>query len=301
MSGQGFSGWAAAQWRDGVPFLGKGRAALREHMIRNLPGYLITILVFLFLLVFFWQHIFITVHAGEAGVLYRRFMGGTVVDRVYAEGFHVIAPWNVMMIYNVRYQTVTHQMEALSGKGLRLTVSLSIRYRPEIAVLGMLHKTVGEDYLHRIIFPEVEAKIRAIMGQYDAEEIYTSKKGVVQEVVNESFEQVSQRFVKLDNVMITNIELPEKIKAAIEEKLEEQQRAEAYVYKLERERQEAERKKIEAEGIKQYNTIVNSSLSSEMLRWAGVQATLELSKSPNAKVIIVGAGKDGLPVILDTK
>jgi len=120
-------------------------------------------------------------------------------------------------------------------------------------------------------------------------------------VVNESLEQVSQRFVKIDNVMITNIELPEKIKTAIESKLEEQQLAEAYVFKLVREEKEAERKRIEAGGIRTYNSIVDLSLNERLLRWKGVEATLELSKSPNSKVIIIGSGKDGLPVILDTK
>jgi regulator of protease activity HflC (stomatin/prohibitin superfamily) len=232
-------------------------------------------------------------------VLYRRFGGGTVVDQVYREGFHVIYPWNIMTVYKVRYQTEPYRMEVLSKKGLMVTVLLSIRYRPELPVLGVLHQEVGPDYLNRIIIPEVEAKIRAILGQYDAEEIYTSKRSVLQEVVNESLAQVSQRFVTIDNVMITNIELPARIKAAIESKLVEQQLAEAYVFKIAREEKEAERKRLEAGGIRVYNSIVDLSLNERLLRWKGVEATLELSKSPNAKVIIIGSGKGGLPVILD--
>ncbi|MBU0485493.1 MAG: prohibitin family protein [Proteobacteria bacterium] len=261
---------------------------------------MVSTLLLLFVIVYFWQSIFITIHAGEAGVLYRRFGGGTVVDRVYNEGLHVVAPVNIMTVYNVRLQTVAHQMEVLSSKGLMVTLSLSIRYRPERQVLGVLHQEVGPDYLHRIILPEVEAKLRAILGQYEAEEIYTSKRGVVQEVVNESLAQVSQRFVLIDNVMITNIELPAKIRAAIESKLVEQQLAAAYEFRLIREEKEAERKRIEAGGIKTYNNIVNLSLNERLLQWKGVEATLELSKSPNSKVVIIGSGKDGLPVILNT-
>lgn len=293
-------------------FLKKIRLKIRErcraissranrHARENLPMYVMSILLILIVLVYFWQSIFITIHAGEAGVLYRRFGGGTVVDRVYPEGFHVIFPVNIMTIYNVRFQTVAHQMEVLSSKGLKITLSMSIRYRPERQVLGVLHQEVGPDYLNRIIIPEVEAKIRAILGQYDAEEIYTSKRGVVQEVVNESLAQVSQRFVTVDNVMITNIELPVRIREAIESKLEQQQVAQAYVFRLAREEKEAERKRIEAGGINEYNRIVDLSLNERLLRWKGVEATLELSKSPNSKVIIIGSGKDGLPVILDTK
>ena len=275
-------------------------AILKTSIRLYFPQFVVGALVVLFLTVYFWQSIFITVHAGEAGVLYRRFGYGTVVDRVYPEGFYIVSPWNIMTVYDVRYQTVAHQMEALSSKGLRIKVSLGIRYRPEIQVLGVLHQEVGPDYLKKIIIPEVEAKLRAILGQYDAEEIYTSKKGVVQEVVNESLAQVSQRYVKIDNVMITNIELPERIKAAIEGKLEEQQISEAYVYRLAREEKEAERKRIEAGGIRTYNSMVDASLNERLLRWKGVEATLELAKSPNSKVIIIGSGKDGLPVILDT-
>ncbi|MBU0485491.1 MAG: prohibitin family protein [Proteobacteria bacterium] len=274
--------------------------SIQKHFRQHFTGYVTSTLLLLFVVVYFWQGIFITINAGEAGVLYRRFGGGTVVDRVYPEGFHIISPFDIMTVYKVRLQTVAHRMEVLSSKGLKIALSLSIRYRPERQVLGVLHQEVGPDYLNRIILPEVEAKIRAILGQYEAEEIYTSKRGVVQEVVNESLAQVSQRFVVVDNVMITNIELPEKIREAIESKLEEQQLAAAYEFRLIREEKEAERKRIEAGGIKTYNSIVDLSLNDKLLQWKGVEATLALSKSPNSKVIIIGSGKDGLPVILDT-
>jgi len=160
---------------------------------------------------------------------------------------------------------------------------------------------VGPDYVKKIVIPEVEATLRTVLGQYDAAEIYTAKKGIVQQVVNESLERVSQRFVKIDTVMITGLELPLKIKEAIETKLEGQQMAEAYEFKLELEKKEAERKRLEAAGIRDYNLIIESSLSENVLKWKGVEATRDLSKSANSKVVIIGGGKDGLPVILDTK
>ena len=137
------------------------------------------------------------------------------------------------------------------------------------------------------------------MGQYDAEEIYTTKKGVIQRVVNESLAQVSQRFVKIDNVMITKVDLPAKIEAAIEAKLEIQQQAEAYEFRLKVAEKEAERKFVEAKGIEKYNTTVNASLSDKVLTWQGVRATRELAKSANAKIVVIG-GKDGLPLILNS-
>jgi len=274
---------------------------IRFHVAANFPAYVVSVLLLLFFIVYFWPRIFITVHAGQSGVLYKRFFGGTVVDRVYGEGFHIIFPWNIMTVYDVRYQVAPHQMEVLTNKGLKVGVTMSIRYRPETEILGVLHQVVGPDYLKKIVIPEVEAVLRTVLGRYDAEEIYTTQKGVIQQVVNEALEQVSQRFVKIDDVVITAVELPPKIRAAIEAKLEEQQLAEAYVFKLEREKSEAERKRIEASGIRDYNRMIEASLSEKVLKWKGVEATRELAQSPNAKIVVIGGGKDGLPVILDTR
>jgi regulator of protease activity HflC (stomatin/prohibitin superfamily) len=275
------------------------RARARAHLQTHFPGYVVGTLLALLLVTLFWPRIFITVHAGEMGVLYRRFFGGTVVDQTYKEGFYVIFPWDIMTVYAVRYQTTPHAMTILTSKGLKVGLRLSIRYRPETEVLGVLHQVVGPEYLKTIVIPEVEASLRTVLGQFDAEEIYAGKGGVVQQVVNESLEQVAQRFVKIDDVVVTAVDLPPRIQAAIEAKLEEQQLAEAYQFKLERERREAERKGIEAAGIKAYNAMVEASLSEKVLRWKGIEATRELAASPNAKMIVIGSGKDGLPVILD--
>jgi regulator of protease activity HflC (stomatin/prohibitin superfamily) len=275
--------------------------ACSRHTRRNIQRYVVVLLLTIFLLVYFWRNIFITIHAGEAGVLYLRFWGGTVIERAYGEGFHIIAPWDVMTVYNVRYQTVPHQMETLTRRGLKIKVNLSIRYRPEVKVLGVLHAKIGPDYLKKIIIPEVEAKIRAVMSKYEAREIYASKKELIVELVKESMEEISQRFVDIDNVMLTRIGLPEQIATAMESKLEHQQLAEAYVFKLDREEKEAQRKKIEAEGIKTYYTIVSSALNEQLLRWKGIDVTTELAKSPNTKILINGSGKYGLSVIMDAK
>ncbi len=154
-------------------------------------------------------------------------------------------------------------------------------------------------YVNKIVIPEVESALRKVIGQYEAEEVYSTKRGIIQKFINEAVSQISERFVKVDDVMITNVELPKLIREAIELKLEQKQRAEAYLYILQKEKKEAERKRIEAKGIRDYNKIVASSLSEQILTWKGIQATLKLSESENAKVIIVGAGEDGLPIILN--
>jgi len=267
----------------------------------NLPSLLVVLLIFLFLVLFFWNHIFVSIKAGEGGVLYHRFSGGTVTDMVYPEGFHVIFPWDIMSVYNVRYQVQQHKMYALTQKGLKIRLSLTIRFKPEYDLLGVLHKKVGPNYLQTVVLPEVEGVLRTLIGTFEAEEVYSTKRALLQKIVHESLNQVSQRFIKLDDVMITEVELPVYIQKAIEMKLEQQEQSKAYEFKLEKEKKEAERKRIEATGIHDYNKKVAESLSDEILTWKGVTATLELSKSDNAKVVVIGAGKDGLPIILDTK
>ncbi|MDY6988811.1 MAG: prohibitin family protein [Thermodesulfobacteriota bacterium] len=267
----------------------------------NLPFVIVTLLIISFLVAYLFDSIFITIKSGEGGVLYSRFMGGTVTDEVYPEGFHIIAPWDVMNIYNVRVQQTKHEMDVLTNKGLPIHLTLSLRYQPDYDVLGVLHQKVGPDYVTKIVIPEVEATLRSIVGRYQAEEVYSTKRGVVQKFVNEAIHQVSERFVRIDDVLITNVALPQMIREAIEHKLEQKQRAEAYVYILQKEEKEAERKRIEATGLRDYNMTVASSLSDEILTWKGVQATLKLSESENAKVVVVGSGKDGLPIILNTE
>ena len=267
----------------------------------NLPFFFVFVLIFLLMIIYLWNHIFISIKSGEGGVLYRRFAGGTVTDVVYGEGFHIIAPYNTMTVYPVRYQVYPHKMYTLSKKGLKIQLSLTIRYKPEYDLLGVLHKTVGPDYLQKVVIPEVESVLRTLVGEFEAEEVYSTKRAILQKIVNESLNQVSQRFVNIDDVMITEVELPIYIEKAIEMKLEQKQLAEAYEFKLQKENKEAERKRVEAQGIYDYNKIVDASLSDKVLTWEGVNATKEISKSPNTKVIVIGAGKDGLPLILNTE
>jgi len=279
----------------------KAWTKIKIRLRENLSLMIVTTLIVLFVIIYFWHSIFITIKAGEGGVLYLRFFGGTVVDKTYPEGFHIIAPWDIMTKYNVRYQVVHHQMHALTRKGMRINLTLTIRYKPEYILLGVLHQRVGPDYLDKIVIPEAEAVIRKIIGRFDAGEVYSTKRALIQRIVNEAIHEVSQRFVRIDDMIITSVELPQAIRKAIESKLEQRELAAAYEFKLLREEKEAKRKRIEAKGFHDYNKIVDASLSDRILTWRGVQATLELARSNNAKVVIIGAGKDGLPIILDTK
>ncbi len=247
---------------------------------------------------FFLDNMVITIKSGETGVLYRRFHSGTVTQYVYPEKVHFILPWNKMYIYTTRVQTVKHELTVLTNKGLPLTLFLNIRYRPDYDMLGMLHKRIGPDYVNRTLLPEIESVLRKRLGQIDPEDVYTNKMGVLTKIMFIAIEEMISHHVIVEDIIIRKIQLPEKIRNAIENKLVEQQILETYIYKLKVEEQEAKRKGIEAKGIKDYQKIIAETLSDKLIKWQGVQATLKLAESENAKVVIIGGGKDGIPVIL---
>jgi len=254
-------------------------------------------LLVLFLFICFFQRIVILVNAGEAGVRFWRFYG-TEIDRVYGEGVHVIPPWDRMEIYNTRAQIVDHTTVVLTSTGLAVTFNLSIRYRPDGAMLGLLHQKIGKDYLKTVVIPEVEAVLRTQVGHFAAEEIYTTKRGILERIFFEAIAQAQEQYVQIEDVMIRSIELPDSIRVAIEAKTEKKQVAEAYRYVLLKAQGEAKRMEIEAKGQSEYNTTISKSLTPDLLRWKGIEATKELAESENAKIIVIGNGDKNLPVMM---
>ncbi len=276
----------------------KGMAEwIQLHLKKGMMHSMLFIVIIFVLLLALFKSIFYTILPGEAGVRWRRFYGGTQVDRVYSEGWNVIAPYDKMYIYNIRIQELSHEMDVLTKNGLKVHLNLSIRYAPKVNLLALLHQKVGPDYPNAVIIPEVEAVLREIIGTMDVEDIYTTGRVLIVEAINKAIEQVAQRYIDVDDVLIKSIELPESVAKAIRYKMEQKQLMEAHDFIVEKEKKEAERKRIEAVGVKDYNKIVEGSISDKIIDWKSIQATLELSKSNNAKVIVVGAGKRGLPII----
>jgi len=229
----------------------------------------------------FWDRIVILIRSGESGVLYDVF-SGTDMEEIYGEGLHIIWPWNRMHVYNVRLQTKERTFQLLTRGGLPIDMKIAIRYRPDIRLLPLLHVTLGPSYLDKVVFPETEAVLRRAVGQYSPEEVYTSKRGFLETLVISSLLNVEDRYVIIDDVLVRSVELPELVRKAIENKLALLEERKAYTYRLEIEHKEAERKKIEAGGIKDYQNIIKQSLTSDLIRWQGIQATKELATSPNA-------------------
>lgn len=262
------------------------------------PLILISGMVLLLIFAYFASTMFVTIKSGEAGVLYRRFSTGTETDYVYPERLHFVLPWNTMYIYSVRVQTLKHELSVLTNKGLPITLKLAIRYHPEYEMLGVLHKKVGTDYVNRIVLPQIESVLRKKIGKLDPEDVYTNKAGVLTKILATAIEETMRNYVVVKDIIIRGIELPETIRDAIESKLVEQEKLKRYSYTLEVAKKEAGRKVIEATGIKDYQDIISATLTEKLIQWQGVQATREIAKSKNSKVVIIGSGDGGLPVIL---
>ena len=276
-----------------------GRYRRVNAFIRRQAPYVI-LLVFLvgFAFVFSFNRMVVSVHPGEMGVLWRRLGGGTQIDTVYREGMHLILPINTMYIYNVRKQYFTDTIDVLTVDGLTVKVRYSVRYFLDPDTLPLLHQRVGPDYVNIVVRPEIRSVVRIVFGQYKPEEIYTTQRAIQERISVLSKTHLEARFVSLDEVPIESITLPDRISEAIEAKLAQQQHDQEYVYLTSIATKEAERRRIESEGIKKYNDTINSSLTPSVLSWEGIEATKELSKSPNAKVVVIGSGKSGLPLIL---
>ncbi|MEL7341026.1 MAG: prohibitin family protein [Bacteroidota bacterium] len=253
------------------------------------------------LLVFITSGAFVTIKTGQKGIMFYKFGDGLDTEKIYGQGFHVIAPWNDMIVFDVRKQELTEEMDVLANNGLSIHIDLTLRFRPQEKNIGLLFNEIGgqSEYRSKIIIPEIRSSTREIIGNYSPEDLYSTKREEVQDRIYERTKEVlAENYIDLDVVLIRSVSLPDKIVAAIERKLEQEQQSKEYDFRISKETKEAERKKIEAEGIKQYQNIVSQSLSDRLLRWQGIEATKELANSPNTKVIVVGSGDSGLPLIL---
>ncbi len=251
-----------------------------------------------FLLILFWGRITKTIPAGHGGVLFRLFGGGVDTSRTYEEGFHFIAPWNTMYVYETRQQEISEEMSALSSNGLEIKIEFSAWYQPKWDELGELHGRIGTNYLTRIVVPAMRSAARSVVGRYTPEQIYSTKRDAIQEeIFVETKKLLDEQYVQLNQVLIRSVTLPPTIKSAIESKLKQEQEALEYEFKLEKAKQEAERQRVEAEGKAKANSIVSASITDKILRDKGIEATLKLAESPNSKVVVIG-GNDGMPIIL---
>ncbi len=267
--------------------------------MEKLPKIGLPIIIGVIILIIILSKSIVTIGAGSAGVLYAPFKDGVVTDQpALGEGFHIVAPWNSVVVYEVRQQELSEKIQALSSNGLDIRIDASIWFQPSIADLGNLHQQKGEMYVQRVLQPAIRSAARSVVGRYTPEQLYSSKRDAIQtEIYAETNKLLEGQFVQLNEVLVRDVSLPETIKAAIERKLGQEQESLEYEFRLTKAEQEAERQRIDAEGKARANEILSASLTDKILKEKGIQATLELSKSPNAKVVVIG-GSDGMPLIL---
>ncbi|HLV91913.1 MAG TPA: prohibitin family protein [Aequorivita sp.] len=268
--------------------------------MEKLPKLTVPVIIGIILIIILIAKSSVTIKAGDAGVLYQTFGNGVVTDKPpLGEGFHIIAPWNKVFIYEMRQQELSERMQVLSSNGLEIKLDASAWYQPVYEDVAKLHQEKGENYLERIIMPAIRSAARSVVGRYTPEQLYSSKRDAIQdEIFEETKKILENQYVQLNEVLVRDVTLPAAIKDAIERKLGQEQESLEYEFRLEKATKEAERQRIEAEGKARANSILSASLTDKILTEKGIQATVELSKSTNSKVIVIGSGKDGLPIIL---
>lgn len=261
-----------------------------------------------------FDRIFVTIDPGHAGVFWSRFFGGTSLCTTYGEGIHVIAPWDRMYVYDARLQSLAVETVLYTQDGLELRVYGALRYRLNRPLLSYLHREVGADYEEKLLRPEVVSTLRKVLGDFAPQEIYSEdEKGTLQKLratietdlaealVAEPAEPACQGlagdgYVLVEDFLLLEIVLPERVEVAVQYKLEQEQYAAAYQYILERESDERARRVVEAQGIREFEEVSGIPI----LRWRGLEVTEKLATSSNAKVVVVGTGSDQLPLLLNT-
>ncbi len=268
--------------------------------MNNLPKIGVPLLIILTFGLLVVAKSFVTIGSGEAGVLYKLFGGGVVTEEPpLDEGFHIVFPWNSVYIYEVRQQEVFEKMNVLSSNGLDIQLEASAWFQPKYEDLGKLHQEKSEAYKQRILLPAIRSAARSVVGRYTPEQLYSSKRDAIQlEIFEETKKIVDDQYIQLNEILVRDVTLPPSIKQAIERKLKQEQESLEYEFRLVTAAKEAEKQRIEARGKADANRILAASLTPNILRDKGIEATLKLAESNNSKVVVVGSGKDGLPLIL---
>ena len=250
----------------------------------------------LILVCFLWSTV-VMVPAGHVGV---QTLFGKVYPKTLGEGIHFINPFINVYKMSVRTREIFEHAEVPSKEGLNVVLEASMLYHVQPGEAAHLYQRVGPRYASVVLAPQFRSAIRGVTVQHEAKDLYTSSRELIASQIFEDLEKpLKERGVLLERVLLRRITLPKMVEEAINDKLAAEQQAQQMQFVLAKETQEAERKRIEAKGIQDFQNIVSKGISEPLLRWKGIEATKMLAESKNTKVIIVG-GKDGLPLILNT-
>ena len=319
---------------DEMPPPPKKRRWLR-FLARHLPGLSVVLMVVTLTATVLYPYVVITVPSGQVGVLWKRFNGfdsycwcfvgrGTLLNprELRDEGLHIIWPWDELFLYNLRLQSTTQTFNAISKDGVSVTAQISIRFQLLHNSVAVLHKFIGPNYFASVVNPEIGSQAREVISQYTAQEVYTSREAIQEKIRSNAqrslgthlnnliqpeamevpdpkhYNDFLQNSIQILDTLVLSIELPPSVVAAINRQTEQYYQIQEFKFRVEREAQESKRKQIEANGIAAFQRTVSQGISDSYLRWRGIEATLLLAQSPNTKIVIIGSGKDGLPIIL---
>ena len=235
------------------------------------------------------------VRTGHVGVVT---VFGRVTGRTMGEGIHLVNPLARVHQLDIKSQEIKERAAVPSREGLIMGLEASVLYHLDPAGAAELFQKIGPNYREVLLIPNFRSAMRGVTAANSASALYSdSREAMAQQIRTELQAQVQPRGVVVENVLLRDLQLPETLKHAIEAKQQAQQDAQRMEFVLQKERQEAERKRVEAAGIKDFQDIVSQGISDKLLQWKGIEATIELTRSPNSKVIVVGNPKSGLPLI----
>lgn len=241
---------------------------------------------------------FTVIPAGHVGVID---FFGTVSDNTLKSGINFVNPLARIVKMSIQTQEMKEVMDVPSKEGLTVQLEVSVLYHLNPEKAADVYKTVGESYEGIILEPQFRSVTRGVTASFEAKALYTSEREHLSKMIlDEITTATAARGISVESAPLRRVSLPGGLSASIEQKLQSEQESQRMQFVLTKEKQEADRKRIEAQGISDFQKIVNQGLNSQLLTWKGIEATEKLANSPNTKVIIVG-GKDGLPMILDTK
>ncbi len=234
--------------------------------------------------------------AGNVGVVD---FFGYVSDKTLKSGVNIVNPLAKIVKFSIKTQENKEMLTVPSKEGLSVNLEISALYSLDPEKASYIYRTIGEDFREIILQPQFRSVVRSVTAKYEAKALYTaSREKLSGEIKDELEKLVNKKGFLIESVPMRQMILPQRLTDAIEEKLQAEQESQRMAFILQKEEQEAERKRIEAKGIKDFQSIVSEGINEQLLRWKGIEATEKIASSPNTKVVLVGAGKDGLPIIL---
>jgi prohibitin 1 len=234
--------------------------------------------------------------AGSVGVVD---LFGRVSTETLKSGIQFVNPLARVVTMSIKTQELKEVMDVPSKEGLTMNIEVSVLFHLDPEKAADVYRTIGQDFVPVILEPQFRSVTRGVTAAYDAKALYTSEREHLAQVITGDLQKLlGPRGVLIESTPLRRLTLPQRITTAIEEKLSADQESQRMEFVLLKEKQEAERKRIEASGVADFQRIVAQGISPELLRWKGIEATMKIAESPNSKVIVIGGGKDGLPLIL---